>query len=62
MKGISTSSFTKEAREFVASIDSKIILIDGEALTTFMIDYGVGVTDVASYLVKRVDSDYFGQE
>lgn len=63
-KGIflTTSSYSKEAREFAASIDSKIILIDGEALANLMIDYGVGVTDVASYLVKRVDSDYFGQE
>jgi restriction system protein len=63
-KGIflTTSSYTKEAREFAASIDSKIILIDGEALANLMIDYGIGVTDVASYLVKRVDSDYFGQE
>lgn len=63
-KGIflTTSSYTKEAREFAASIDSKIILIDGEALTNLMIDYGVGVTDMASYVVKRVDSDYFGQE
>lgn len=63
-KGIflTTSSYTKEAREFAASIDSKIILIDGEALASLMMDFGVGVTDVASYLVKRVDSDYFGQE
>lgn len=63
-KGIflTTSSYTKEAREFAASIDSKIILIDGEALANLMIDYGVGVTDVASYFVKRVDSDYFGQD
>lgn len=63
-KGIflTTSSYTKEAREFAASIDRKIILIDGEALAGFMMDYGVGVTDVASYLVKRIDSDYFGQD
>lgn len=63
-KGIflTTSSYTKEAREFASSIDRKIILIDGEALASLMMDYGVGVTDVASYLVKRVDSDYFGQD
>ncbi len=29
---ITTSNFTKEAREYVALIDSKIILIDGEEL------------------------------
>ena len=59
---ITTSSFTKEAREFVSAIDNRIILIGGEALADLMIDYGIGVTEVAAYIVKRVDSDYFGQE
>jgi restriction system protein len=59
---ISTSTFTREAREFVSAIDSKIILIDGEYLATLMIDHGIGVTEAASYVVKRVDSDYFNQE
>lgn len=59
---ISTSTFTREAREFVSAIDSKIILIDGEHLATLMIDHGIGVTEAASYVVKRVDSDYFNQE
>jgi restriction system protein len=59
---ITTSSFTKEAREFVSTIDNRIILIGGEALADLMIDYGIGVTEVAAYIVKRVDSDYFGQE
>lgn len=59
---ITTSSFTKEAREFVSAIDSKIILIGGDLLANFMIDYGIGVTEVAAYVVKRIDSDYFGQE
>lgn len=59
---ITTSSFTREAREFVSAIDSKIILIGGETLAGLMIDYGIGVTEVASYIVKRIDSDYFGQE
>ncbi len=59
---ITTSSFTKEAREFVSAIDSKIILIGGDMLASLMIDYGIGVTEVAAYIVKRTDSDYFGQE
>ena len=29
---ITTSSFTKDAQEYVARIDSKIVLIDGEQL------------------------------
>ena len=59
---ITTSSFTKESRDFAASIDSKIILIDGEQLAGFMIDHNIGVTRVALYELKRIDSDYFNQE
>jgi restriction system protein len=38
------------------------VLIDGEKLATLMIDHGLGVTTVASYDVKRIDSDYFSEE
>jgi restriction system protein len=56
---ITTSSFTKEAREFASRIESKIILIDGVTFSQLMIDYNVGVNLVASYELKRLDSDYF---
>ena len=59
---ITTSNFTKEAQEFASRIDSKITLIDGEALSQLMIDYNVGVNLVASYELKRIDSDYFTEE
>src|SRR5262249_33170217 len=63
-KGIflTTSGFTQEARAFASAIDSKLVLIDGEELASFMIDHGIGVADVAAYVVKRLDSDYFAQE
>ena len=56
---ITTSDFTKEARDYVSQIDSKIILIDGEELAELMIDYNVGVSNAAIYEIKKVDSDYF---
>ncbi len=56
---ITTSHFSKEAREYAASIDSKIVLIDGERLAELMIDYGVGVSRVTSYEIKKIDQDYF---
>ncbi len=59
---ITTSDFSKEARDYVASIEHKVILVGGEELAKSMIDNGVGVTEVASYSVKRIDSDYFGLE
>ena len=59
---ITTSSFSREARDYVERIEKKIVLIDGEQLAQFMIDYGIGVTEVASYTVKKADLDYFGEE
>jgi restriction system protein len=56
---ITTSDFTKEAMEYAAMIDSRIVLIGGSRLANLMIDHGIGVTTVASYEVKRIDSDYF---
>jgi restriction system protein len=56
---ITTSDFTKDALDYVKNIESKIILIDGPRLTELMIDHNVGVTPVASYEIKKIDSDYF---
>jgi restriction system protein len=56
---ITTSDFSRDANEYVSRIDSKIVLIDGKTLARLMIDFGVGVTNVASYEVKKLDSDYF---
>lgn len=59
---ITTSNFTKEAREYVSFIDSKIILISGEELAELMIDYNVGVSRAGNYELKKIDSDYFIEE
>lgn len=59
---ITTSSFSHDAEEYANVINSKIILIDGEHLASFMVDHNVGVTPVGVYELKRVDSDYFEGE
>src|SRR5690606_20475520 len=59
---ITTSSFSGDARQYVERIDKRIVLIDGEQLASLMYDYGIGVATTASYAVKRVDPDYFGEE
>jgi restriction system protein len=46
----------------VATIDSNIILIDGQRLAQLMIDFNVGVSTEAIYELKKVDSDYFAEE
>lgn len=56
---ITTSAFTKDAHDYVGVIETKIILVDGEQLVDLMIDHNVGVTPIAAYEIKRLDSDYF---
>ena len=56
---ITTSSFTKSAKEYVAGIgNKKIILIDGLQLAELMIEHNVGVAVKETYEVKRIDCDY----
>lgn len=56
---ITTSSFSKEAEDYVSRIDSKIVLLDGITLAHLMIDHNIGVSPVAAYEIKKIDFDYF---
>lgn len=56
---ITTSSFSSEAVRYASDIDTKVILIDGKRLAELMMDYNIGVTEVTTYKLKRIDSDYF---
>jgi restriction system protein len=58
---ITTSGFTADAKNYVESIDAKIILIDGTRLTELMIENNLGVSVQNVYEIKRVDSDYFDE-
>lgn len=58
---ITTSTFTREALEYTPKNETKIVLIDGEMLAQYMIDYNIGVATTTVYEVKRMDSDYFGE-
>jgi len=59
---ISTSNFTSDAMDYVSRVDTKIVLIDGETLAQLMIDHNVGVSTIATYDLKKIDSDYFTEE
>ncbi|WP_460924554.1 restriction endonuclease [Pontibacter brevis] len=59
---ITTSRFTAEAQSYTPRNETKVVLIDGEQLAQYMIDYNLGVTPVSKYEVKRLDIDYFGEE
>lgn len=56
---ITTSSFSKDASDFVEAIQQKIVLIDGKLLASLMIEHDVGVAPTKTYTLKRLDQDYF---
>lgn len=60
---ITTAHYSKEAIEFAnKQLHQKIVLIDGAQLSKLMIEYNLGVSVVETYVVKRIDSDYFNDE
>lgn len=56
---ITTSTFSQPALDFVKQIQRRIVLIDGQELANLMIDHGIGVSISRSFVLRRVDSDYF---
>jgi restriction system protein len=56
---ITTATYSKEARHYADGLDSRVILIDGTQLAELMFDQGIGVSTANSYVVKRIDSDFF---
>lgn len=59
---ITTSTFSKDAREYAEAVETKVVLIDGAQLVELMFDHGVGVSNANSYVIKRIDSDFFEEE
>jgi restriction system protein len=59
---LTTASFSREAVEYVGRIERKIVLIDGQRLTQLMIEYSIGVTVASTFVVKKLDIDYFVDE
>ncbi|MDX2268795.1 MAG: restriction endonuclease [Bryobacter sp.] len=56
---LTTAGITNEAKNYVASIEPKIVLIDGKELTKLMIQFNVGVSASQTLVLKKIDTDYF---
>jgi restriction system protein len=59
---INTAKFAETAKEYVKNLNCKVVLIDGELLAKYMIDFNIGVTLRDTYQVKKIDFDYFSEE
>lgn len=58
---ITTSNFTKEAREYAKNVQSHtVILVDGDRLAELMIKYKIGVQVRQILEICDIDGDFFG--
>ena len=59
---LTTSSFSREALEFVDRIEGKkVVLIDGDRLAELMIEHGLGVITRKVYELREVSNDFFDE-
>jgi restriction system protein len=59
---ITTSSFSNDALDYASKIEApKVVLIDGQKFAELMIEHNVGVSEIASYSIKKLDLDYFAE-
>ena len=56
---VTTSSFSRAAQDYVRMCSKQVVLIDGSMLAQLMVKYGVGFRSENTYVVKRIDEDYF---
>jgi restriction system protein len=59
---LTTATFSQEAKDYVRSIEMKIVLIDGAELVALMIEHNIGVSKETTVEIKRLDNDYFDEE
>jgi restriction system protein len=60
---ITTSDFSREAREYAASLSGlRVRLIGGKELASLMVDCGLGVSEEHVFRTYRIDNDFFEEE
>ena len=58
---ITTSTFTREAREYANAVSDSLVLVNGSQLANLMLEAGVGVS-LKALQIPEIDSDYFSDE
>ena len=59
---VTTSNFTRPALEFAERHPFKMVLINGEQLTSLMLRHDVGVRIADTLYIKKIDEDFFSEE
>jgi restriction system protein len=56
---VTTSDFSRDARETANQLSKRIVLIDGLALADLMVRFSVGCELVETFQLQRIDEDFF---
>lgn len=56
---VTTSDFTKDARETAGQLSRRIVLIDGLGLADLMVRFNVGCQIEETFHLQRIDEDFF---
>jgi restriction system protein len=54
--------FSRPALDYLRNIPHRVITIDGEKLIDLMVEYGIGVRVKQSFLLHRIDENFFIDE
>ena len=60
---ISTSSFSKGAQEYATSLNgsTNLVLINGQQLARYVYDFGLGMQDEQTIVIRKLDGDFWDQ-
>jgi restriction system protein len=56
---VTTSRFTNDAEDYAERVAARLVLINGDLLANLMVKYNIGVQDRETYVIKRIDEDFF---
>jgi restriction system protein len=56
---ITTSKFSADAYSYAEKVNARVILIDGVMLANLMVEHNIGAEDAESFVLKRLDEDFF---
>lgn len=56
---VTTSRFTSDAEDYAERVAARLVLIDGRMLADLMVKYNIGVQERETYVIKRIDEDFF---
>ena len=56
---ITTSRFSHDALSYAEKVNARVILIDGQTFASLLVEHNIGAQDSETFVLKRVDEDFF---